>query len=63
MEDAARMTREPLRALGCLWSAQLSMMTWIDFLAGTLASIALRKRMNSGWRWRFMHWPMNLPLR
>src|SRR5919198_1970433 len=32
-------------------------------LAGALASITLRKRMDSLWRWRFMHWPMTLPSR
>ena len=29
--------------------------------ADTAASMRLRKRMNSWWRWRAMHWPITVP--
>ena len=53
------------RTLGCLWvlSRSVSRMQWTSLPAGTAASTALRKRMNSWCRCRCMQRPNTVPSR
>ena len=52
MEGRARMTRQPGQHSGMFMGSIVVSTAWITLPAGTSRSTALRKRMNSLWRWR-----------
>jgi hypothetical protein len=61
MKGPARVARQPGQHFGMFVGGIVVEPVWINLPAGTWRSTALRKRMNSRWRWRCMPRPITVP--